>query len=512
MFLASSLPFCDKLSAKLQRDYGETTTCPGLDEGLAICFTGDNLGPQSTQEVGAVYNALRSRHPNARLFCSTVNAFAETLESIRPELPVVSDEIGDTWIHGIGSDPAKVAAFRQLMRLRRDWIEGQRHSPRESNLDRFSRKLLMVAEHTWGMDVKKCLGTEPGCHRVFDSDFEPEVFRDKRSRAPYRRMEASWAEQRAYLEEAIDSLNDKSMADAAREALRSAIPQPSLRSTSGWEAVGPDEILENSQYRIGFNASNGAVKHLIHRPTGFRLATSSNEIACFRYDVYSSEDYAYFWRHYVRNKTTTRWWSKQDFTKPGLERTISRPRHWQACLEGVYRRTRGATLQCRLEMSAPEEAIYFGCPRRFVLTLSTSDHDPALDIEFAWFEKAANRIPEAMWLGFSPSGIAAEGVRIRKLGDWIDPLRVVPNGSRRLHAVDDHVRLKRRAVGRIDLEPLDSPLVSLGNPNLLRFHNRRAAPAKGLWWNLHNNVWGTNFPLWYDDNGRSRFRLIPVRD
>jgi hypothetical protein len=25
--------------------------------------------------------------------------------------------------------------------------------------------------------------------------------------------------------------------------------------------------------------------------------------------------------------------------------------------------------------------------------------------------------------------------------------------------------------------------------------------------NLHNNVWSTNFPLWYEDDGQFRFRL-----
>ena len=33
------------------------------------------------------------------------------------DLPVVTSEIGDTWIHGTGTDPAKTSAFRGLLRL-----------------------------------------------------------------------------------------------------------------------------------------------------------------------------------------------------------------------------------------------------------------------------------------------------------------------------------------------------------------------------------------------------------
>ena len=493
-------------------DYGETTTLPGLADGLSLCFTGDNLGPQSPEEVDAVYAGLKSKHPETEPFGSTLNAFAETLESVRRDLPVVEGEIGDTWIHGAGSDPAKVAAFRELTRLRRDWIERGRHSPGEPSLDRFSQKLLLVAEHTWGLDVKKCLGTEPGQERTYDSDFAPEVFRGKRSRPAYRRMEVSWAEQRAYLDQAIESLDDKSMANTAREAVDSAIPRPPSGSTSGWESIQPDKGLVNSQYEIGFNTATGAINRLVHRPTGIRLASPSNEIARFRYDLYSSSDYAYFWDHYNRNKYSTRWWAKQDFTKPGLDRTLTRPRHWFSRLERVYKRIEGGALRCRLELSVSEEAVRFGCPRRLVVTLATSDRDTAFHIELAWFDKAANRVPEAMWLGFSVPGIPSDGVRIRKIGEWMDPRNVVLNGARRLHAVDDRIRLKKGPAAHIDLEPLDSPLAALGTPALLRFNNRPPTPAKGIWSNLHNNVWGTNFPLWYDDNGRSRFRLIPARD
>lgn len=37
-------------------------------------------------------------------------------------LPVVTGEIGDTWIYGVGSDPIKVRNYRAVMRMRSQCI------------------------------------------------------------------------------------------------------------------------------------------------------------------------------------------------------------------------------------------------------------------------------------------------------------------------------------------------------------------------------------------------------
>ena len=37
---------------------------------------------------------------------------------LRAQLPVITQEIGDTWIHGVGTDPKKVAQYRELLRWR----------------------------------------------------------------------------------------------------------------------------------------------------------------------------------------------------------------------------------------------------------------------------------------------------------------------------------------------------------------------------------------------------------
>jgi hypothetical protein len=57
------------------------------------------------------------------------------------------------------------------------------------------------------------------------------------------------------------------------------------------------------------------------------------------------------------------------------------------------------------------------------------------------------------------------------------------------------------------LETLDAPLLAPGEPSLLNATNRQPSLGRGIHANLYNNVWGTNFPMWYEEDARFRFVL-----
>lgn len=64
-------------------------------------------------------------------------------------LPVVEDEIGDTWTHGIQSDPWKTAVNRVAQRQRAQCLKSGQCSLNSIALYNFSRLLLKNGEHTW---------------------------------------------------------------------------------------------------------------------------------------------------------------------------------------------------------------------------------------------------------------------------------------------------------------------------------------------------------------------------
>jgi len=69
------------------------------------------------------------------------------------------------------------------------------------------------------------------------------------------------------------------------------------------------------------------------------------------------------------------------------------------------------------------------------------------------------------------------------------------------------------AGGCLWIESLDAPLVAPGAPGLLQFDNDPPDLRGGTHFNLFNNTWGTNFPMWCEDDGRFRFSfsLKPFR-
>jgi hypothetical protein len=109
-----------------------------------------------------------------------------------------------------------------------------------------------------------------------------------------------------------------------------------------------------------------------------------------------------------------------------------------------------------------------------------------------------------MWLSFSPDAPDPEGWLFEKVDRPVSPHDVIADGGRHLHAVTRHVSY-RDGKGSFTLETLDAPLVAPGERALLTFDNQPIDMRQGVHVNLFNNLWGTAFPQWYDDNTQHRF-------
>lgn len=461
--------------------YGDLALVPGLGAALAFGHTNDNHGPQGAGEVLEQFAALRARLPGAQIAASTMDAFAADLGPVRGALPVVTQEIGDTWIHGVGTDPAKVARFRELSRLRREWLESR--GVAAERLRGFSRRLLLVPEHTWGMDEKT--------HLDDYAQYAPAQLRAARQTERFRAFEASWAEQRAYLDDAVAALDDE-LAAEARERLAARAPaEPDLR---GYEPVE----MERGGTAVSLAQLASGAGGLAEVLDGLTVGLG--------YQSFDEADYRRFHERYNVNKRATRVWAIPDYTKPGIDAAGARSGWWQAAVTGVYRRADAdGTARLLADLALPPEAVErLGAPRRATLELTLPARSRDALLELQWFGKQASRLPEALWLSFGLRGARMRGWRMLKLGEWVAPLDVVRDGNRRLHAAQaiEHAG----PGGRLRIDLLDAALVAPGAPGLLAFGNRQ--PAGGaMHVNLYNNVWGTNFPMWYEEDGRFRFAL-----
>ena len=479
--------------------YGGLMRVPGLDQAILFAHTSDNMGPQSAAEVRAAFRQARRRVPGALVIASTMDAFAEPLLAMRRQLPVVTHEIGDTWIHGVGSDPKKVAQFRTLLRLRRRWLSEGRADPANPRFQAFSHSLLLVPEHTWGQDIKLHLG-DYAC-------YDTERFRAACQTPRFQSFASSWDEQRAYIRSAVESLNATPLARDAEIALQAL--EPARPDLSGLALADPTTAFETAHWQLGFDPQTGALNQLREAATGRRWASPGHKLALFRYETFSAADYSRFYERYVVHKRQVAPWAIPDFTKPGIDACGAVHGEWQPQLEQLYHRCDASGHRFVVWMRLPEAPTrLYGCPRELALEVEAPNGEPALYLTLQWFGKQACRLPEAIWFSFSPRVASGGRWQMDKLGQTISPLEVVRNGNRKLHAVGSGVSY-HDAHGSLSIETLDAPLVAPGQPSLLSFDNRQPAISGGMHFLLFNNVWGTNFPMWYGEDARFRF-LISV--
>jgi hypothetical protein len=121
---------------------------PGFKSAMCPVWRGDNDGPPPAEEVISNFQKIGAEFPHARVVASTLDAFAEELFLDQPDLPVVSAEIGDTWVHGCASDPLKLATFRAMMRLFAACVDAKRCDLEDPRIKNFTRLFIKNSEHT----------------------------------------------------------------------------------------------------------------------------------------------------------------------------------------------------------------------------------------------------------------------------------------------------------------------------------------------------------------------------
>ena len=142
----------------------------------------------------------------------------------------------------------------------------------------FGRGLAMVAEHTWGVDIKTYLRDETAWDR-------PAFEAARRSDPRFAYTEASWAEQRRYLDTAVAELSETDRVLAAA-ALAPLEPAP------GEGAVVPlDGPIEIAGWTITVNRRTGDIATLVS-PSGTVIDGLDGSLLGYRYESYDSADMA----------------------------------------------------------------------------------------------------------------------------------------------------------------------------------------------------------------------------
>ena len=456
--------------------YGGTVQLPGDDRLLYWDMVGDNMEVPTVADCRARFAGLRAEYPGAVVRAGRADDWAGSdVKARAATLPVVTGEIGDSWIFGTGSDPWKTARFRALTRLRREWLQAKRLVPGARTLVAFDRQMLMVAEHTWGQAVA-------GSTHHDEVHWDNADFARIRRRGCWRSMEASWQEQRDHVDLAVAALEDAQLRAEAQAACDACAPVAADRAT--WDAIDLAKPFPIGGAQVHLDR-RGAIVSLV--AGGIERVAAGGALGLFHYKSYDDGDCRRFVAEYCK---ITGEFLLAEFTKSGLTRSSATSKRWDPSVVAAWRH--GDTIAVDLVFA---EAVVknAGAPRRATATFAFSAH--GVECRLTWWDKHPTRLPESLWWTFQPAVADAKGWRIDKSGTWIDPTDTVARGGRWLHAVQSGARN-----GAVRLVTRDAHLMAVGEPLLYAFPNRQIDPAGGLHLNLVNNLWGTNFPQYCGDD------------
>lgn len=453
-----------------QQDYGSESILPGGKSVISINFTGDNHGPHSYDRVKAIYADLRKRYPKARMVPCSFNEIAEELLAVQDSLPVVTSEIGDTWIYGYGSAPLRMARFRALSALYSRWLREKKIEKDSPEALDFAAELGLIAEHTQGVDVKTHL-------RNWDK-YDMDLFLPARATAPFRKAEASWKELDEYVDRAIQylprNLQEEARAEMERVS-RPAIPQFSGKARTGEPTTWRTDILKNGMLKL----------------------------EGLTYQMFDANDYAHYLDNYLRARYG---WALDDIGKTGLEnsKAVSVSLPAQIVRQETRKEKKGTRTVWELAFpkhSGVDPRVY---PERMYVDVLERKNGKKAEVALTLQGKPAVRLPEAYWFSFRADDILS--IVAEKVGERVDLLDVVEKGNRQQHGIDRYVDLVTSA-GTVRIWSEAAFLVNVGEARGINYSLDMPDKQGGVHFCLSNNLWGTNFGMWNEGSLTYRFTV-----
>jgi hypothetical protein len=484
-----------ELTVMYHKDYGGTCVIPGADFAVAIEVRDDNTGPHTSEEIAAIYKKLGNSFPNAKITPASLSNIAQAIVPFRSHLPVFTQEIGDTWIHGVPSDPIKISRYRELARLRGEWLNNGKIISGEATDLGLLRHLTLAVEHTGGVDTKLFLDYD---------HYKPADLAKVLSLPGYRAMTTSWAEKRQNIDDSIGSLPTRLRSEAL-ERLQTL--QPKEPSVANLKPHNHSTEIDTRHFVVAIDPQTGSIRGLREKATKQVWATAQNSLALFSYQTFSKQDFDRFIASYIHS---TEDWAFKDFGKPNIDHFGAQSRDWAPSLQHLWSGAESSAHRIVVELkiidNVSEKLGTVAWPQKMFLQLVFPHSEPTVQIEFTWFAKAANRLPEAAWLSFFPTASVDSKWTLQKSSLLISPLNVVPGGNRHMHAVTKEIGCSAPE-GNFVISSLDAPVVALGIKSPIFFTRDQPELSKGLHVCLHNNTWGTNYPQWFGEDMLFRFNL-----
>lgn len=478
---------------------------------MALMHTHDNSGPQSAEMIRNLKRHLQEMYPGVEVVSGTMDDFYHELEQYGlGNVPVVKEDLADTWIHGINSYPGEIAVVRENRRkmeklqtvYTEKLLEGWTGTDdAEKILDTYYEEICLFEEHTWGADVKTWLGPD----RVYGKD----EFLQKKETEAYQFMEKSWAEQRerAYRADVCRAKLEQLFGAEGLKTDTAGNTQNTAGNLKGTRkkhfrinGIGDDVRIENNRYELLFSKVTGQILELndkILRKTVMK-ARGKEGIFSYRYDKYGYDDINEYLRHYGYHFTT---WGIQDYGREGY------PCCEHETFFPAFEKYEIDEDRVIFFYTASDSADKYGDAFRIALEIIFPGEESRLYVNLSLFQKQESPYVEA---GSFIMPFAEEGIQfyVQKGGTLLDPAKDLAEGANHsLYCMENGMIAVGEKAG-VCIRSLDTPLAAIGTPGVYRYSPKYTEHIHpGIYVNLFNNMWGTNFPQWIGGNLEFRFEI-----
>lgn len=533
---------------------------------IAIFHTNDNTGAPSWEEFIKAINEVKTQNPGAKIRTGSMADFYTTIMKENPELPVISGDMPDTWIHGYMSMPRELKADHNLGKqiynletlnsLSKIWgVE----SNEQVNIvvDKANESINLFNEHTFGL----AMSHGHAGYWAYGNEFEY-----LRAKGFYEPIEFSWKEKGQHIATAenlvypvlkreMKKLAASVNVDGSRIVVYNPLPwkrsglvtiQTSYQLKKALKNVSTGEIITNSKDNniIQFIAKDVPalgystyipVEEQKPAPNHFLIsdeknATIANQFFSIQFDKNSGAIHSFIdkksgkeavstnpdWNfgqyvHEQFSKEKTDSYAK-DYIKGGFSWAYAELGRINLSDE-PYKKLSGenAKIMFRKDSISVSAVINYGAEKplnqKYTMIVTLYDNQPFAEIIWSINGKPANPWPEAGWISF-PFNIKNPQFRLGRIGAVVNPATDFIKGSNHDYCfLNSGMAIIDSGNQGFGIMSPDVPGVSLDRPGLWRY-TPDFIPKKGnVFFNLYNNQWSTNFTEWVEGSWNTRFYI-----
>ncbi|CAF1051516.1 unnamed protein product [Rotaria sordida] len=476
---------------------------PQIGVGLAFAFRTDNQGPpMSIAEIHQTYDILRQSYPGARIIASSFQNFLEDISSTADELELFNHDISDLWLQGIGSDPKRVQQYQALQRALRTCFERNLCTINDDQLINASRFLIKIPEHTWGLPA------------VYDQiNWSNKQFQQVVNTVQsYNNCRIAWLEQREFFDLYLQTVYDHPLYNIIQDELSLAFNNVTRPDLDHFKIVLPTETFElfrdslNPIY-VSFDKNLGSISNLV-RNEEIYWTDEKSQLASYIYITYNETDFTQLINTY----------GNAGYDKPNSTVNANPDsRVWLPTLKKFFQSQNDENVFLAL-LNIDTDAIKLYGGFNEIWLKYTFINEKTLILEWLGLNKTATRLAEASMIKFllpmQPS------CSLIQYDTKVNVQQAAINSSyfqRGVDAFSCRTNLSSKCFVTIDVKSFDAPIacpiLKDKEPTVLPFPAPgNSPPLDGIAYNLHNNVWDTNYIFWYpivsgDESWRTRFLI-----